>query len=154
MQIRLSITSRRASLNSTSLENDQPREKVQIWPVIEDLMKKSYSFLYDNSFIAAHICMMVKSLESIRKQISVSWVSFQIWSISYHCWFAFIYLLWSIITWTLPNQKEFLLKSSPYLVLYSSIMLLLTYFCSMDILQDIPVMVSQMKLRWKKFNII
>lgn len=150
MQIRLSITSRRTSLNSTSGENDQPREKVQIWPVIEDLMKKSYSFLYDNSFIAAHICMMVKSLESIQRRISLIWASFQIWSISYHCWFAFIYLLWSIITWTLPNQKEFLLKSSPYLVLYSSIMLLLTYFCSMDILQGIPVMVSQMKLRWKK----
>lgn len=31
-------------------------------------------------------------------------------------------------------------------------MLLLTYFCSMDILQDIPVMVSQMKLRWKIFQ--
>jgi hypothetical protein len=76
------------------------------------------------SFLASHVSMMV-------------------WSIHFHSWFGFVFLIWSNIVWTLPNQRIILLRSCTVLIAYAEALLLIAYFCGTDWVEDIPIKVSQ-----------
>ncbi|XP_075212450.1 piezo type mechanosensitive ion channel component isoform X3 [Lycorma delicatula] len=55
------------------------------------------------------------------------------WSIMYHSWLAFVLLLWASAMWMLPNQRRAMLRSSPFLVFYAEILLIVQYIYGMNL---------------------
>uniref|UniRef100_A0A1A9WMD8 Piezo-type mechanosensitive ion channel component n=1 Tax=Glossina brevipalpis TaxID=37001 RepID=A0A1A9WMD8_9MUSC len=75
------------------------------------------SFIYRNSFIFTNVIMMA-------------------WSIIYHSWLTFALLLWANVLWMIPNQRMAMLQSSPFIVMYAELLLLLQYIYSMNLTDD------------------
>lgn len=70
------------------------------------------SFFYRNIFIVANVFMMI-------------------WSIAYHSWFGFILLVWANLIWIKKDQRESMMKSSPFLVVYAIALLVIQYVSGM-----------------------
>lgn len=58
------------------------------------------------------------------------------WSITYHSWLSFVFLLWANVVWMIQDQRSFTLKSSPVLVIYAQILLLAQYIYGMNLTED------------------
>ncbi len=54
-------------------------------------------------------------------------------------WPSLVFLLWACVIWLFPNAspREAVLWTSPFLVLYSTSLLLLQYVYSLDIVEDL-----------------
>lgn len=61
---------------------------------------------------------------------------FQTWSITYHSWLTFVLLLGAIILWMVPNQRQSMLRVSPFLIFYAEFLLIIQFFCGMNL--DLP----------------
>lgn len=61
---------------------------------------------------------------------------FQIWSIVYHSWFGFVLLIWANVVWIASNQRELLLKTSPFLVAYGVSLILINFIYGLDLTDD------------------
>lgn len=57
----------------------------------------------------------------------------QTWSITYHSWITFVLLLWASAMWLVPNQRKAMLRSSPFLVVYATLLLIAQYVYGMDL---------------------
>uniref|UniRef100_A0A336MIL0 CSON012824 protein n=1 Tax=Culicoides sonorensis TaxID=179676 RepID=A0A336MIL0_CULSO len=94
------------------------------------------SFIYQNSYIFTNVVMMS-------------------WSIVYHSWFGFVYLIWSNLIWILPKQRMNMLRSSPFLVLYAEFLLLINYIYGMDLYEDeLPSWVKTQGISLEQIGII
>ncbi|XP_065675959.1 piezo-type mechanosensitive ion channel component 2-like [Hydra vulgaris] len=76
-------------------------------------------FFMRQSYVAALIIMMT-------------------WSITYHSWLTFVLLLWACISWITPFSHWFCMASSPYLVLYSDVLLVIQYIYGMNLKNELP----------------
>ncbi|EEC14193.1 conserved hypothetical protein, partial [Ixodes scapularis] len=71
------------------------------------------------------------------------------WSITYHSWLTFILLLWSCVLWMVPRSVSRLacLRSSPALVAYAELLLLLQYLYSLALTdEELPQNLSTVNL--------
>ena len=72
---------------------------------------------------------------------------FQTWSIMYHSWTTFVLLLWALILWMVPNKRASMMKCSPFIVFYATLLLLGQYVYSMDLTdEELPRVVSGVKI--------
>ncbi|XP_077295229.1 piezo type mechanosensitive ion channel component [Arctopsyche grandis] len=70
------------------------------------------------------------------------------WSITYHSWLSFVFLLWANVVWMIHDQRGFTLRSSPVLVIYAQILLLAQYIYGMDLTEDeLPSSVQGMNMK-------
>lgn len=93
-------------------------------------------FIYQNSYIFTNVVMMI-------------------WSIVYHSWFGFVFLLWANFIWIIPNQRANMLRSSPFLVIYAEILLLINYVYGMDLTDaELPAVVKTKGISLKQLGII
>ncbi|KAK0083674.1 hypothetical protein PV325_008424 [Microctonus aethiopoides] len=58
------------------------------------------------------------------------------WSIMYHSWTTFVFLLWALVLWMFPNKRAFMLKCSPFIVFYGTVLLLVGYVYSIRLNED------------------
>lgn len=94
------------------------------------------SFIYQNSYIFTNMVMMT-------------------WSIVYHSWFGFAFLFWSNLIWIIPNQRMNMLRSSPFLVIYAEVLLLINYVYGMDLTDDeLPIKVETKGISLAQIGII
>lgn len=56
----------------------------------------------------------------------------QTWSITYHSWLTFFLLLGAIILWMVPNQRQSMLRLSPFLTAYAIFLLVTQYLFDLD----------------------
>lgn len=57
----------------------------------------------------------------------------------YHSWTTFVLLLWALILWMVPNKRASMMKCSPFIVFYATLLLLGQYVYSMDLNdQELP----------------
>ncbi|XP_023235302.1 piezo-type mechanosensitive ion channel component 2-like [Centruroides sculpturatus] len=69
------------------------------------------------------------------------------WSITYHSWLTFVLLLWSCTLWMIPNSRRACLYSSPALVIYAELLLILQYIYSFDLTEkELPSKVEGVNL--------
>lgn len=69
------------------------------------------------------------------------------WSITYHSWLTFLLLLWSCVLWMMPSSRLACLRSSPFLVAYAELLLLLQYVYSLDLTdEELPPQVNAVNL--------
>lgn len=50
----------------------------------------------------------------------------------YHSWTAFVLLLWALLMWMVPDKRSSMMKCSPFIVLYTTLLLMGQYVYSMD----------------------
>ncbi|XP_045154278.1 piezo-type mechanosensitive ion channel component 2 [Echinops telfairi] len=77
-----------------------------------------FQFIMKQSYICALIAMMA-------------------WSITYHSWLTFVLLIWSCTLWMIRNRRKYAMISSPFMVIYANLLLVLQYIWSFD-LSEIP----------------
>lgn len=80
--------------------------------------------------------------------IGVVWSFFclQAWSITYHSWLTFAFLLAACILWMLPNSRGWCLRTSPFVLAYAVLLLLAQYIFCMNLDNELPKMAGTYKL--------
>ncbi|XP_017768658.1 PREDICTED: piezo-type mechanosensitive ion channel component isoform X3 [Nicrophorus vespilloides] len=110
--------------NGNGVADDEPSIFEQTVYILESILL----FVIRTSYIATNIIMMA-------------------WSITYHSWLTFVLLLWANILWMVPNQRKFMLRSSPFLVLYAWFLLISAYIYSMNLTdEELPVIIYNIDL--------
>ena len=63
-------------------------------------------------------------------------MSLQAWSITYHSCLTFVLLLWACLIWITPFARWFCMVSSPGLVSYAELLLLVQYVYGLQLTDD------------------
>lgn len=79
----------------------------------------AFGFLLKQSYICALIAMMA-------------------WSITYVSWLTCVLLLWSCVLWMMRERRRYTLMSSPWLVAYGNLLVLLQYVYSFQAVREVP----------------
>nr|XP_021538719.1 piezo-type mechanosensitive ion channel component 2 [Neomonachus schauinslandi] len=77
-------------------------------------MVSAFQFIMKQSYICALIAMMA-------------------WSITYHSWLTFVLLIWSCTLWMIRNRRKYAMISSPFMVVYGNLLLILQYIWSFEL---------------------
>ncbi|KAJ8403299.1 hypothetical protein AAFF_G00355160 [Aldrovandia affinis] len=78
-----------------------------------------FRFIMKQSYICALIAMMA-------------------WSITYVSWLTFVFLIWSCMLWMVRDRRKYAMLTSPFMVLYGNLLLILQYIWSFKLLQPVP----------------
>lgn len=94
-----------------------------------------------HSYILSNITMMVSSvkLDSSNDQTMNNFVilpMLQVWSIVYHSWLTFIFLLFANLLWIIPNQRANMHRLSPVVVFYAILLLISQYLYCMNLTEE------------------
>lgn len=79
----------------------------------------AFSFLLKQSYICALMAMMA-------------------WSVTYVSWLTCVLLLWSCVLWMMRDRRRYTLMSSPWLVVYGNLIVILQYIYSFHSIQEVP----------------
>ncbi|XP_056869498.1 piezo-type mechanosensitive ion channel component 2-like isoform X1 [Takifugu flavidus] len=79
----------------------------------------AFGFLLKQSYICALIAMMA-------------------WSITYVSWLTCVLLLWSCVLWMMRERRRYTLMSSPWLVAYGNLLVILQYIYSFQAVREVP----------------
>ncbi|XP_042372672.1 piezo-type mechanosensitive ion channel component 2-like, partial [Plectropomus leopardus] len=79
----------------------------------------AFSFLLKQSYICALMAMMA-------------------WPITYVSWLTCVLLLWSCVLWMMRERRRYTLMSSPWLVVYGNLLVILQYVYSFPSIQEVP----------------
>lgn len=90
-------------------------------------MVKVFHFVMKQSYICALIAMMA-------------------WSITYVSWLTFVFLMWSCMLWMVRDRRRYAMLSSPFMVAYGNLLIVLQYIWSFEGMSEIS------GLFVKKFN--
>ncbi|XP_030629584.1 piezo-type mechanosensitive ion channel component 2 [Chanos chanos] len=78
-----------------------------------------FKFIMKQSYICALIAMMA-------------------WSITYVSWLTFVFLLWSCTLWMVRDRRKYAMLTSPFMVAYGNLLLVLQYIWSFEVLEEVP----------------
>ncbi|KAL0119117.1 hypothetical protein PUN28_009604 [Cardiocondyla obscurior] len=116
------------NIQMQSLSDETPDDSPGI---VEEIIMAVYSIfqlIVNSSYLATNIIMMI-------------------WSIMYHSWTTFVLLLWALILWMVPNKRASMMKCSPFIVFYATLLLLGQFVYSMNLNDDeLPRVVSGIKI--------
>ncbi|XP_069548591.1 piezo-type mechanosensitive ion channel component 2 [Brachyistius frenatus] len=82
-------------------------------------MVKVFHFIMKQSYICALIAMMA-------------------WSITYVSWLTFVFLIWSCMLWMVRDRRRYAMLSSPFMVAYGNLLIVLQYIWSFEIMKPVP----------------
>ncbi|CAB3230721.1 unnamed protein product [Arctia plantaginis] len=107
------------------LDDDDPNLVDEIIAAIIDF----FQVLVRSSYIATTITMMA-------------------WSIMFHSWLTFVFLMWANLVWLCQDQRSFMLRTSPILVCYAMFLLLAQYIYGMNLTEaELPSNITEVNLR-------
>ncbi|XP_058532933.1 piezo-type mechanosensitive ion channel component 2 isoform X1 [Ochotona princeps] len=95
-------------------EFDEERSYEEKRSVKVHAMVSVFQFIMKQSYICALIAMMA-------------------WSITYHSWLTFVLLIWSCTLWMIRNRRKYAMISSPFMVVYGNLLLVLQYIWSFEL---------------------
>lgn len=61
----------------------------------------------------------------------------QTWSITFHSWLTFIYLMAACLIWIMPKKRQVCLKCSPLILIYAEVLLFIQYIYGFN-LKELP----------------
>lgn len=64
-------------------------------------------------------------------------LSFQAWSITYVSWLTFVFLIWSCTLWMVRDRRRYAMLSSPFMVAYGNLLIVLQYIWSFENMEPI-----------------
>ncbi|XP_061775602.1 piezo-type mechanosensitive ion channel component 2 isoform X2 [Nerophis ophidion] len=80
---------------------------------------KVFHFIMKQSYICALIAMMA-------------------WSITYITWLTFVFLIWSCMLWMMRDRRRYAMLSSPFMVAYGNLLIVLQYIFSFEGIRHVP----------------
>ncbi|XP_069355080.1 piezo-type mechanosensitive ion channel component isoform X11 [Maniola hyperantus] len=84
----------------------------------------------------------------IRSSYVATTITMMAWSIMFHSWLTFVFLMWANVVWLCQNQRSFMLKTSPVLVFYAMLLLIAQYIYGMDLTEaELPSNITEVNLR-------
>ncbi|XP_048662702.1 piezo-type mechanosensitive ion channel component 2 isoform X2 [Marmota marmota marmota] len=95
-------------------EFEEERSQEEKRSVKVHAMVSVFQFIMKQSYICALIAMMA-------------------WSITYHSWLTFVLLIWSCALWMIRNRRKYAMISSPFMVVYGNLLLVLQYIWSFEL---------------------
>lgn len=102
--------------DSVPLRSDVDLQSV-LGEVVTFALRNSADFVFEHSYVLSNVIMMV-------------------WSIVYHSWLTFIFLLIANLLWIIPNQRRNMHNLSPIMVIYAEFLLISQYLYCMDLTED------------------
>ncbi|XP_060823619.1 piezo-type mechanosensitive ion channel component isoform X9 [Bombus pascuorum] len=116
------------STGSVIVQDGHQDDNIQMQSLSED----------EQSGIIEHIIMAVYSIFQliINSSYLATNIIMMTWSIMYHSWTTFALLLWALILWMVPNKRASMMKCSPFIVIYATLLLLVQYIYSMDLTEE------------------
>ncbi|XP_072936933.1 piezo-type mechanosensitive ion channel component isoform X3 [Epargyreus clarus] len=69
----------------------------------------------------------------VRSSYIATTIIMMAWSIMFHSWLTFVFLMWANVVWLCQDQRSFMLKTSPVLVCYAMLLLLAQYIYGMNL---------------------
>lgn len=83
---------------------------------------------------SVRIHAMVTVFQFIMKQSYIcALIAMMAWSITYHSWLTFVLLIWSCTLWMIRNRRKYAMISSPFMVVYANLLLVLQYIWSFEL---------------------
>ncbi|KAL7286394.1 hypothetical protein TKK_0019346 [Trichogramma kaykai] len=105
------------SIQMASLSEGAPEEKPGVLEHVVMAVYSVFQLIVNSSYLATNIIMMT-------------------WSIMYHSWTTFALLIWALILWMVPNKRASMMSCSPFIVFYSTLLILVQYVYSMDLTEE------------------
>ncbi|XP_023248310.1 piezo-type mechanosensitive ion channel component isoform X2 [Copidosoma floridanum] len=105
------------AIQMQSLSEGAPEEQPGIVENVIMALFSIYQLISHSSYLGTNIIMMT-------------------WSIMYHSWSTFVLLLWALILWMVPNKRSSMMKCSKFIVLYTTILILIQYVYSLNLTEE------------------
>uniref|UniRef100_A0A9J7Y5S0 Piezo-type mechanosensitive ion channel component n=1 Tax=Cyprinus carpio carpio TaxID=630221 RepID=A0A9J7Y5S0_CYPCA len=115
----------------TDEEEEQEEEEEQGGP--PDALVKVFKFIMKQSYICALIAMMA-------------------WSITYVSWPTFVFLLWSCTLWMVRDRRKYAMLTSPFMVAYGNLLLVLQYIWCFERLSPVPGFFLKMEVPFSELS--
>ncbi|GFO30475.1 piezo-type mechanosensitive ion channel component [Plakobranchus ocellatus] len=82
----------------------------------------------------------------MRQSYVLSLIAMMAWSITYHSWLTFVFLLSACFLWMMPNSRKSCLRTSPFVLIYAELLLLAGYIFNMNLEKELPTTVGTYQL--------
>ncbi|XP_019897413.2 piezo-type mechanosensitive ion channel component 2 isoform X3 [Esox lucius] len=102
-----------------SNENTAGGEMVSLTKEQVNAAVTAFRFIMKQSYICALIAMMA-------------------WSITYVSWLTFVFLIWSCTLWMVRDRRRYAMVTSPFMVFYGNLLIILQYIWSFEVLRPVP----------------
>ncbi|TSK16057.1 Piezo-type mechanosensitive ion channel component 2 [Bagarius yarrelli] len=102
-------------------------------PVRVNAVVKIFRFVMKQSYICALIAMMA-------------------WSITYVSWLTFVFLIWSCTLWMVRDRRKYAMITSPFMVFYGDLLIVLQYIWSFQTLQPVPGLFLKKEVPFKELG--
>uniref|UniRef100_A0A672L6F3 Piezo-type mechanosensitive ion channel component 2-like n=1 Tax=Sinocyclocheilus grahami TaxID=75366 RepID=A0A672L6F3_SINGR len=112
-------------------EEEEEEEEEQGGP--PSALVKVFKFVMKQSYICALIAMMA-------------------WSITYVSWLTFVFLLWSCTLWMVRDRRKYAMMTSPFMVAYGNLLLVLQYIWCFERLDPVPGFFLKMKVPFTELS--
>uniref|UniRef100_A0A8C9RYN6 Piezo type mechanosensitive ion channel component 2 n=1 Tax=Scleropages formosus TaxID=113540 RepID=A0A8C9RYN6_SCLFO len=105
------------------LREEEAGEVASVVTEVDENTKSStlatiFKFIMKQSYICALIAMMA-------------------WSITYVSWLTFVFLIWSCTLWMMRDRRKYAMLTSPFMVMYGNLMIILQYIWSFEQIKGI-----------------
>ncbi|XP_026061315.1 piezo-type mechanosensitive ion channel component 2 isoform X3 [Carassius auratus] len=112
-------------------EEEEEEEEEQGGP--PGALVKVFKFIMKQSYICALIAMMA-------------------WSITYVSWLTFVFLLWSCTLWMVRDRRKYAMMTSPFMVAYGNLLLVLQYIWCFERLDPVPGFFLKMEVPFTELS--
>lgn len=141
----ISPSKRLASARSSSIKPVHQDSTGSVVIADEELMMEDEKLTLMDEIITAIIDFFQVLIRSSYIATSIIMMA---WSIMFHSWLTFVFLMWANIVWLCQDQRSFMLKTSPILVCYAMTLLLSQYIYGMNLTEaELPSNISEVNLR-------
>ncbi|KTF83819.1 hypothetical protein cypCar_00030762, partial [Cyprinus carpio] len=74
------------------------------------------------------------------------------WSITYVSWLTFVFLLWSCTLWMVRDRRKYAMMTSPFMVAYGNLLLVLQYIWCFERLDPVPGFFLKMEVPFTELS--
>ncbi|CAB1326920.1 unnamed protein product [Coregonus sp. 'balchen'] len=74
------------------------------------------------------------------------------WSITYVSWLTFVFLMWSCMLWMVRERRRYTMLTSPFMVLYGNLLMVLQYIWSFELLKPVPGLILKMDVPFSQLG--
>ncbi|XP_065150860.2 piezo-type mechanosensitive ion channel component 2 [Paramisgurnus dabryanus] len=153
----LIITSNGASLDFTSVPHENGPKSMELYstphykpdqpesdPQMDGGVYKIESAYVElsevpNPFAVVRVNSAVKAFRFIMKQSYIcALIAMMAWSITYVSWLTFVFLIWSCTLWMVRDRRKYAMITSPFMVFYGDLLIILQYIWSFESLHPVP----------------
>ncbi|OQV21463.1 Piezo-type mechanosensitive ion channel component 1 [Hypsibius exemplaris] len=137
------------------LSADNPNQRPVTYNAVQDAVTiQPPSPHSETSLHHYRIRMALQALARViaKQSYIISLISMMAWSVIYHSWLTFVYLLLAIFLWLIPSSRSFCLKLSPLYTLYAEVLLIAQFIFSLNIQQEFDAMEANTYIDFKQIG--